>query len=84
MEDVLARRRSSLLMPAGAISVLLVALACVGVDVDMCGVSFMGVRISATFLAYHSLPCLGILCKNPEQLATILNPQLHDVPCLLG
>ena len=64
--NVLARWHSNSLMPAGAASALLLVLACVGVDGDMCGVSFMGGRISATFLATHSLPCLGILCRKAQ------------------
>ena len=66
VEDALARRRIILLMPTGAISAVFLALTFVGVDGDVCGVSFMGGNISATFLAAHPLPCLGILCRKAQ------------------
>ena len=50
-------------MSAVAVSIVLLVLDHVGVDGDMYGFSFMGSRISAIFLANHSLPCLGTLCK---------------------
>ena len=48
VEDLLASRRRSSLMPVGARSDMFL-LDCVGVDGDMCDVYFLGGRISDTF-----------------------------------
>ena len=66
VENILASQRRRSLMTAGATSEVFLALACVGVDGDVCNVSFMGVRIPDTFLADRSPPYLGILCRKDQ------------------
>ena len=63
VEDALSIGLSSSLMPASATSDVFLALACVGVDDDVCDISFMGGRISANFLVDYPLSCLRILCR---------------------
>ena len=66
VDNVATRWRINSLIPTGNRSDLSLVLTCGGMDGDVCGASSMGGRISATFLAAHSRPFLGILCRKAE------------------